>query len=72
MPHVRPPLIGCEIIFLSDHRQRRRRQNMPAFNVDLTAVEIGVHFRLLTDLWEDPALGGANRPLQQITTQAIR
>jgi hypothetical protein len=23
--------------------------------VDLTAVEISVHFRLLTDLWEDPA-----------------
>jgi len=40
--------------------------------VDLTAVEISVHFRLLTDLWEDPALGGANRPLQRITTQAIR
>ena len=40
--------------------------------VDLTAVEISVHFRLLTDLWEDPALGGANPPLQRITIQAIR
>ena len=40
--------------------------------VDLTAVEISVHFRLLTALWKDPALGGANRPLQRITTQAIR